>query len=436
MVKITMLGAGSAFTAPLMKDIMLIQGLNGGVINLIDIDPKRLDISQRWVKALAARIGGNWTINASTDRRKLMKGSDYLINCIEVSGTRTVAVDYNVPKKYGVDQCIGDTIGPGGIFKALRTIPAWIDILRDVERLCPNALVLNYTNPMSMMTLAAVRTTSAAVVGLCHSVQGTAARIARYLGVPRDKLEYRCAGINHMAWFTLLKYRGHDMYPRLAKRARTRKDLYEQDPVRFDMMFHMGAFVTESSGHFSEYVPYYRKRKDLVRKYMRDRYRGESGFYSKNWPKWRRDEDSKRLGELKNAATMPIERSHEYAAVIIEAHRLNMPALVYGSVLNEGLISNLPADGVVEVGVLVNGNGMAPVRFGPLPPHLAALCASNMAVFECAVSGILHRNRDAVYHAMTLDPLTAAVCSPAEISSMTDEMAKKEKDYIPKFMTK
>jgi len=436
MVKVTMLGAGSAFTPYLMRDIMLTDGLKAGVINLVDIDPKRLDISRRWVAALAGRIGGDWRVNSSTDRRALMRGSDYIINCIEVSGLKTVKIDYEVPKKFGVDQCIGDTVGPGGIFKALRTIPAWIEILRDVERLCPTAMVLNYTNPMSMMTLAAVRTTSASVVGLCHSVQGTAHLLANYLEIPPAQLEYRCAGINHMAWFTVLKYRGRDMYPRLFKRARTVKEVYERDPVRFDMMFHLGAFVTESSGHFSEYVPYYRKRKDLVKKYMRERYRGESGFYSRNWPKWRRDEDAKRLRDLKSIGTIEIKRSHEYAAVIIEAHEFGRPALIYGSVLNDGLIPNLPSNGVVEVGVLVDRNGLQPTKFGPLPPQLAPLCASNMAVFECAVNGILNHDKDAVYHAMVLDPLTAAVCSPAEIYRMTDEMARKERDYIPKFMTR
>jgi len=435
MVRITMLGAGSAFTPYLMKDIMLIEGLKRGVINLIDIDPRRLDISLRYVRAIAGRIGPGWQVNASTDRRRLMKGSDYIINCIEVSGLKTVAVDYRVPLKYGVDQCIGDTIGPGGIFKALRTIPAWVEILRDVEVLCPKAIVLNYTNPMSMMTLAAVRTTSASVVGLCHSVQGTAARLARYMEIPAERLEYRCAGINHMAWFTVLKHRGRNVYPLRFERSRL-KDVYEQDPVRFDMMYHLGTFVTESSGHFSEYVPYYRKRKDLVRKYMRDRYRGESGFYSKNWPKWRRDEDARRLREMKNIDSVEIKRSHEYAAVIIEAHRLNRPALIYGSVLNDGLIANLPYDGVVEAAVHVDGNGLAPCKFGKLPPQLAALCASNMYVFECAVSGILNEDKDAVYYAMTLDPLTAAVCSPAEIHRMTGEMARKQRDYIPRFMTR
>jgi alpha-galactosidase len=201
-------------------------------------------------------------------------------------------------------------------------------------------------------------------------------------------------------------------------------------------MFHMGAFVTESSGHFSEYVPYYRKRKDLVKKYMRPRYKGESGFYSKNWPKWRKMEDVNRLKDLKNVAKMEIHKSHEYAAVIIGAHETNIPALIYGSVKNEGLIPNLPADGVVEVGVLVDGNGMAGTKFGPLPTQLAAMCAANMAVFECTVDGILREDKDAIYHAMCLDPLTAAVCSPAEIYKMTDEMARLERAYIPKFMAK
>ncbi|MHC4713896.1 MAG: alpha-galactosidase [Planctomycetota bacterium] len=436
MPRITMLGAGSFFTGELMKDVMLIDGLKGGEINLVDIDPRRLEISRKYVEALAARIGKKWKINASTDRRKVMKRSDYVINSIEVAGVRTVKVDYEVPKKYGVDQCIGDTIGPGGIFKALRTIPVWLEMIADCHELCPDAMVLNYTNPMSMLMLAAVRVTNMPVLGLCHSVQGTSHLLARYAGIPYERLKWRCAGINHMAWFTELRYRGRDLYPKLRKIALEQGETYEKDPIRFDMMLHLGAFVTESSGHFSEYVPYYRKRKDLLRKYTRKSYLGESGFYSKNWPRWRREVDQMRRKALRTVKDETLERSHEYAASIIEAHQLNRPTEIHASVLNEGLIANLPYDGVVEVPVLVNRNGVFPCKFGPLPPQLAALCASNMAVFECTIEGILFGDKEAIYHAMTLDPLTAAVCSPAEVRKMTDEMARRERNYIPKFMNK
>ena len=440
-----MLGAGSFFTAGLMRDVMLIPGLDRGEIRLVDIDRKRLDITLGVVKALAQKIHGDkWSVIASTDRRKVLKGSDYIINCIEVSGMQTVKHDNDIPFKYGVDQCIGDTIGPGGIFKGLRTIPSWLAILADIEKLCPNALVMNYTNPMSMMILAAVRATNVPVIGLCHSVQGSSEFMSRIGGVPHKELSFRCGGINHMAWFTELTHKGRDLYPRIfktvreskAKKKRTNADLYEMDPVRFELMLAFGAYVTESSGHNSEYHPYFRKRPDLLKLYCRDGYRGGSGFYSSCWPKWRKDSDKARLRLAKNIDEMGLTRGHEYASEIIEAHHFNKPAVIYGSVLNDGLIDNLPHDGVVEVATLVDNTGYNPCRFGPLPSQLAALCRGHMGVYECAVEGIINKDREAIYHAMMLDPLASAVCSHEEIKRMTDEMAIAEKDYIPGFMTK
>jgi alpha-galactosidase len=215
MTKVTMLGAGSAFTAGLMRDIMLIPGLDGGQIALVDIDKKRLDLTRKTVMALSEKLtDGRWEITASTKRREVLDGTDYVINCIEVSGVECVRFDNDIPAKYGIDQCIGDTIGPGGIFKALRTVPAWLDILSDIEELCPDALVMNYTNPMSIMTLAAVRSTSAQVIGLCHSVQGTSKHMARLADVPYEEMAYKCGGINHLAWLTELTHNGKDLYPK------------------------------------------------------------------------------------------------------------------------------------------------------------------------------------------------------------------------------
>jgi len=437
MPKVTMLGAGSFFTPGLMRDVMLIPGFEKGEIRLVDIDAGRLGLTLEAVKAISRRLrGGGWKVTASTDRRKALPGADYVINCIEVSGVKTVRHDYAIPMQYGVDQCIGDTIGPGGIFKALRTVPAWLGILADIERLCPGALVMNYTNPMSIMTLAAVRSTSAQVVGLCHSVQGTSRQLADIAQVPYEEMAFRCAGVNHLAWFTELTHRGIDLYPKITRRAMTEKEVYEREPVRFEMMFHFGAFVTESSGHLSEYLPYWRKRKDLLKKYTRDGYGGGSGFYADMWPKSRANADRERRKLARDVTRMDLERGHEFASDIIEAHHYGKPAVVHGSVANRGLIENLPADGVVEVAVLVDRNGFNPCRFGRLPAQMAAICASNMAVYECAVSGILNEDRDAIYHAMMLDPLTAAVLSPPEIVEMADKLARAEKDYIPKFMTK
>lgn len=440
MPKITMLGAGSGFTAGLMRDIMLIPGFDGGEIALVDIDQKRLDITAGLIAALAERVNeehnAKWSVTGAVDRKKVLKGTDYVINCIEVSGLQTVKHDNDIPLKYGVDQCIGDTIGPGGIFKALRTVPAWIDILADIEELCPNVLVMNYTNPMSIMTLTAARSTSAQVVGLCHSVQGTSRQMANVAGVPYEELEYRCGGINHLAWLTELRHKGRDLYPKIFKRARAEKDVYESDPVRFEMMFAFGAFITESSGHLSEYLPYFRKREDLLKLYCREGYRGGSGFYSREWPTWRKASDKRRRDLAKDSTKMELKRGHEYASDIIEAHALNQPNIIYGSVLNEGLIPNLPCDGVVEVATLVDNTGFNPCKFGPLPPQMAAICASHMPVYDLTVRGIMGKDREAIHHAMMLDPLTAAVCSPAEVKQMTDEMAIAEKDYIPSFMTK
>ena len=278
MPKIAYIGAGSGvFARQVITDILEVDGLDSGEFALVDIDERRLDLSHRLVSKLVERSGKDWKVTSSTERRDLLDGSDYVVNSIEVAGLANVRHDYDIPLRYGVDQCIGDTIGPGGVFKALRTGPAWLDICEDVARLAPQAIVLNYTNPMSILTLAAIRHTGLEVVGLCHSVQGTSWQLSQYLGVPYRELVWECAGINHNAWFTKLEHDGEDMYPRLRERARD-AEIYERDPVRFEMMLHLGYFVTESSGHFSEYVPYFRKRPELVAKHTRARLPGGVGL--------------------------------------------------------------------------------------------------------------------------------------------------------------
>ena len=236
MIKITYLGAGSAFAPILSKDIFQIPGLEKGTFCLVDIDPKRLNLSYEATKIVNEKLKTDWKIVASTDRRELMADSDFIINTIEVSGLDTVQYDYEIPLKYGVDQCIGDTVGPGGIMKALRTIPPWLEILKDAEELCPDAYMLNYTNPMSIMMLATLRASKMKAVGLCHSVQGTSMSLAAYLDIPYEELEWQCAGINHMSWFTELTRQGKDMYPVLKKKAQEDKELYERDPVKFELV--------------------------------------------------------------------------------------------------------------------------------------------------------------------------------------------------------
>lgn len=441
-IKITMLGAGSGFTPRLVNDVLRIPGQVGGEIALVDIDKNRLSTMKRLIEKLILKLKAkNWKVTATPDRRKALKDSTYIVNCIEVSGLECVRHDNDIPAKYGIDQCIGDTLGPGGLFKGLRTVPVWLDVLRDAESLCPDAIVLNYTNPMGMLCLAAGRSSSMQVVGLCHSVQGTSHLLAKRAGIPYGSMEWECAGINHLAWFVKLQHQSKDLYPllkRLAKQDLAGKPSNPEDPgdlVRKDMMLNFGAFITESSGHLSEYLPYYRKRADLREKYCRSGYEGGSSFYADGWPSWRKAADDERMSMLAGKTPIEWERSWEYASWIIEAREKDSPFRIHGNVMNSGglLISNLPADGCVEVACMVDRNGIQPTRFGKLPSQMAALCASNMAFIDLAATAVLERSKEAAIHALMLDPLCSAVCSPAEIRAMTLEMFAAEKDYLPAY---
>lgn len=432
MPKITLIGAGSAvFARQLMTDVLAIDGLDTGTFALVDVDPVRLELSRRMAERLVELTRKGWKVEASTDRMDVLAATDYVINSIEVAGLQNVRFDYDIPLRYGVDQCIGDTIGPGGIFKALRTGPAWLEIITDVQRVAPNAVVMNYTNPMSILTLAALRSSELQVVGLCHSVQGTSRQIASYLDIPYEEMSWKCAGINHNAWFTQLERNGVDLYPRLRERAQD-VTVYEKDPVRFEVMLHLGAFVTESSGHFSEYVPYFRKRPDLINRYGRAGYLGESGFYANNWPRWRLDNDESIEAMLEGKKPIPLKRSFEYGADIIEALEGGRPASIHGNVLNDGAIANLPA-GCVEVECRVDRGGLHPKQFGALPEQLAALNRSHMAVHELVVQALLERDRQKAKYALMLDPLTAAVCSLEEIDRLFEEIWAAERDSLRLF---
>lgn len=444
-IKVTFLGAGSGFTPHLFSDVLQIPNRGKIEFALVDIDKKRLETMHKLCRKVAEAHGASPdSVTASTDRRKVLKGTDYLINCIEVSGLDCVKHDNNIPLKYGVDQCIGDTIGPGGLFKGLRTIPVFLKILKDAEELCPNALVLNYTNPMSMLCLAAGRTSSMNIVGLCHSVQGTGHQLALRAGIPYEEMEWECAGINHLAWFTTLKHKGKDLYPRLKKQAlqdlagkwKAPFDGDRPDLVRKHMMLHFGAFITESSGHLSEYVPYYRKRKDLMKKYIRPNYDGESGFYANNWPKWRTDGDKTRKEMIAGKKPLSSKRTWEYAAFIIEAREKDTPYRIHGNVMNRTrdgggpLIANLPVDGCVEVATMIDRNGFNPTVYGALPPQMAAVCRSNMSYFDLAAQAAIEKSKELAVHALSLDPLTAAVCSLDEIRQMVYDLFKAEKKFL------
>lgn len=447
-IKIVHMGAGSGFAHSLSKDFMQMPDMPGGEIALVDIDAKRLDIMFHLIKALCQKFGKEkeWKITAYTDRRKALPGADYIVNSIEVSGVKCVRFDNDIPLQYGVSQCIGDTIGPGGLMKALRTVPVWMDILHDAEELCPNALVLNYTNPMNIMTLATLRYSKMKCVGLCHSVQGTSKLLAKRAGIPYEEMEWECAGINHLAWFTKLKHHGKDLYPLLIKKAirdlkaGTNVDKDDNpDLVRKDMMVHFGAFITESSGHLSEYISLYRTSKKHRDEYCRPGYDGEEGFYADGYPKWRRDADKIRTEMYTGKRELGGARGHEYASWIVEAIEKNSPFRMYGNVLNTSLdgagplISNLPHDGCVEVACLIDRNGVQPLRYGALPTPMAAICAADMYMFEQAAQAAVNRSIEQAIQALYLDPLTSAVCTPKEIREMFLKLYKAEKKFLPNF---
>jgi alpha-galactosidase len=434
-----MMGAGSFFTNSVLRDVILIPDNQGGELRLCDIDSVRLNLQAKLMQKVIDAVGqsGQWKIVASADRRELMRGIDYVINSIEVSGTECVRFDNDIPLEFGISQNIGDTMGPGGLMKGMRTIPVYLGILRDMRELAPQAVMLNYTNPMSMLILAGQRAVpEVPQIGLCHSVQGTSRMLAKYAEVPYESVQWKCAGINHLAWFT--EFNGPDgtsLYPKLMAMAKDRvSEFSKAEPVRSDMMLHFGAFITESSGHLSEYLPYYRKRKDLLEKYTDTGYRGEESFYANNWPTWRKTADENRDKMLSGEKELDLKRSFEYGAWIIESIEKNVPIVVHGNMApNAGCISNLPSDGCIEVACLINHNGFQPIKFGKLPQQMAAICDSNMRFFDLAADAAVQQSKQYAEWALMMDPLTSAVCSPAEIRELTKRLFQAEAEYLVNF---
>ncbi len=428
MPKIVLIGAGSmVFAKRLIGDILTFPALSDGTIGLVDIDPEKLDTMAAVARRMAQQAGTNTRIEASADRRDVLPGADYVIISIRVGGVEGVIKDHEIPMRYGVDHSVADTMGPGGVFYFLRNGPAILEILRDVEKLTPDALVIQYTNPMAMNCWLANEATSVRNVGLCHSVQGTAFRLAEYIGAPRDEVRYWVAGINHMAWFLQLTWQGKDAYPMLWQ-AMQDPDIYARDKVRFEVMRHFGYFVTESTRHMSEYVPYFRRTPELTAQYA-----PPSAANLENYAAWRaqRDESFQRMRELlASGAEIPFERTHEYCTFILNAIETDTPFSFNGNVRNTGLITNLPPDCVVEVPILANGTGLHPCHVGKLPPELAALNASNIYVQELAVQALLTGNRELVYRAVQLDPLTAATVALPDIRKMVDELFVAHADYL------
>ncbi len=376
----------------------------------------------RWT---AKAIGADAKVEEHLDRRKAVEGADFVINMVQIGMAPATEIDFAIPTKYGLKQTIADTVGIGGIFRGLRTIPFMLDLGRDMAELAPDAVLLNYTNPMSILTWSVYEAfPEQKVVGLCHNVQFTARDLAEYLGVAQERLSYRCAGINHMNWFLELKIDGEDAYPRLWE-AMMRPEIYRQDKVRFELMRSFGRFISESSEHSAEYTPYFLKREDLIQEfdvpvdeYLRRIVRNLERY-----------QDARQ--KLLKGETFPIERSQEFGSLIVHAMVTGKAQVIYGNVRNDRLIDNLPEGCCVEVPVLVDRTGMRPCRVGTLPAELAAHCAPHTYVQELVVRAALDGDRDQVYRAAFLDRHAASVLSLAEIRAMVDELIDAHGEAMP-----
>jgi alpha-galactosidase len=398
-------------------------------IALFDIDRERLRTSEVVANKLARQLGVNPRITATLDRRRALDGADYAINMIQVGGYEPCTVtDFEIPKKFGLRQTIADTLGIGGIMRALRTVPVMISYCRDMEELCPDVMFLNYTNPMAMNTMAVLKATKIRTVGLCHSVFGTAWQLSNDIGIPLDEINYVCAGINHMAFFLKFERNGRDLYPRIRK-------VYEDGKapdwnlVRYEMMKRLGYFVTESSEHFAEYCPHFirRDRPDLVKQFNvpLDEYITRCKNQLAGWNKLRKNLENPEM-------TLEMRRSLEYGTYIIHSMETGIPRVIYGNVLNKGYITNLPTDCCVELPILVDKNGLQPTHIGDLPPQLAAIIRTNVNVQELTVEAALTGRREHVYHAAMFDPHTAAELTLDEIWALVDALIEAHGNWLPK----
>jgi alpha-galactosidase len=444
MPKITFIGAGSlVFTRNLCNDILLTPALQESEIVLMDIDPQRLEMAHGIVKLLAAKRkrGSQAKVTACLDRREAIAGADYVITTFQQGGLEAYKLDIEFPQRYGVGQCVGDTLGPGGVFRALRTIPVLLDLCDELDEMSPDALLINYVNPMAANCWAVDAGSGRPHVGLCHSVQGTSEMLAHWVDVPYEQVQYLCAGINHQAWFLDFRTREEDLYPKLWQAIDQPGPLAEE-PVRIELMKYFGYFVTESSGHASEYVPYFRKSADMIENELMPRFTdpgnnwfglAATGGYLKHCIE-RLEKFQEEYQELaKGNLDLPNERTHEYGTYIMEAIETNDPTRVNGNVPNRGLITNLPEGCCVEVPCLVDANGVQPTYVGDLPTQLAAVNRTNVNVQELIVEASLTGKKDAVYHAVMLDPLTAAVCTLPQIHDMVTEMLSAQAQWLPQF---
>jgi alpha-galactosidase len=436
MTKITFIGAGSlGFTRNLARDILTFPLMRDATLTLMDINAERLEFARKAVQRFVDEGNYPAKVEATMDRVEALEGADAVLVTILAGGTDVWRYDIEIPKQYGVDTNIGDTRGPSGIFRALRTLPVMLGIVKDMERHCPDAFMLNYTNPMAMLCRAMQRESFIRLTGLCHSVQGTASMLARWIGAPMEEVTYTCAGINHQAFYLNYEWNGRDAYP-LIREAVKQPDVYNEEIVRNEMFLHLDYYVTESSGHNSEYNWWFRKRPDLIEKYCIHGTGWNPGEYAYILKEYQRREDSwKEDAEQWFAAETPIslERGHEYAAHIINALQGGEIYQFNGNVPNTGVITNLPEGACVEVPVFVDKAGFHPVHVGPLPPQLVALVHISATIEEMAVEAALTGDPRLVFQAIAYDPLTAAVLSLAEIKTMVNEMFQKNRDYLPQF---
>jgi alpha-galactosidase len=434
--KIAFIGAGSlGFTRGLVRDILTFPLLKDATLALMDINAERLDFAQRAVQLIVDKGHYPAKVVATMDRVEALQDADAVLVTILAGGVDVWQHDILIPKKYGVDTNVGDTRGPSGIFRALRTIPVMLGIARDMERYCPDATMLNYTNPMAMLCRAMQRETAIKLTGLCHSVQGTAMMLAQWIGAPYEEITYTSAGINHNSWYVKYEWNGEDAYPLIRKAVLENPEIYNEEIVRNEMFLALDYYVTESSGHNSEYNWWFRKRPDLIEKYCTHGTGWNPGEYAYILKEYQQTADTWKAETRKWLAEgkISLERGHEYAASIINALKGGDPFQFNGNVPNTGLVTNLPPNACVEVPVWASRKGLEAVHVGALPPQCAALTNLLAQTEEMAVEAAVTGDPRLVYHAIANDPLTAAVLSLREIEQMVNEMLEKNRDHLPQF---
>jgi alpha-galactosidase len=443
--KIAFIGAGSfGFTRTVVKDILTFRRLADAEIALMDIDPARLEMAKQCCQKLVDLGDYPAKITVTQDRKKALAGADAVIITILCGAVDTWQHDILIPKKYGVDICVGDTRGPSGVFRALRTIPTMLSICKDMEKLCPKAILLNYTNPMAMLCHAMqLKYPHLAISGLCHSVQGTAAQLAMWVGKKAEEVDYVCAGINHMAWYIKFESDGKNLYPQLREKILNDPKIYNNEQVRNEMFLALDYYPTESSGHHSEYNAWFRKRPDLIKKYctkgtgwnpgehayILNEYRSREHTWKKELKEWLNLPDWNDPEKVKKH----LQRGHEYASSIINAWTGGELFTFNGNVPNTGIITNMPQNACVEVPVLASRRRLQAMYVGELPKSVLSLTALSANNEMMAVEGALTGNAKMVYYSIANDPLTAAVLSLAEIKKMTKEMFDKNKPFLKYF---